>query len=103
MFEPPFTDFHFTPSPSSHMKDIERLVTHSIYEIKKSQRYRNSYEDMTHSYLRHKQKRMSLTERIERNKRRKHQLSQLTESEKELIRKYTNPSLRKFLEPSFTP
>lgn len=103
MFKQPFTDFHLTPSPSSQMKDIERLLTHSIYEIKKSQRYRNSYEDMTHTYLRHKQKRMSLTERIERNKRRKHQLSQLTESEKELIRKYTNPSLRKFLEPSFTP
>ena len=103
MFEQPFIDFNISPSPSSNLKNIERLVTHTLYEIKKTQRYRNSFEDMTHTYLRHKQKRMSLSERIERNKRRKHQLSQLTESEKELIRKYTKPSLIKFLEPSFTP
>ena len=74
-----------------------------IYEHRKVRRYRNDVEDMIHIYLSHKDKRMSLTERIERKDRRKHQLSQLTESEKELIRKYTNPSLRKFLEPSFTP
>jgi hypothetical protein len=100
MFEAPFTTVEISPSPSSHMKDIRRLMSQSIGDVRRAKRYRNSYEDMTHTYLRHKQKQMSLSERIERNKRRKHQLSQLTKSEIEIVRRYLDPSILPHLEKS---
>ena len=102
MFEIPFTNFEKTPSPSSHMKDLRRLLSQPIDDVRKVKKYRNHFEDMTHCYLRHKQKRMSLSERIERNKRQKLNLSQLTKSEIEIVRRYSDPTILQHLEKSFS-
>ena len=96
-----FTNFIQTPSPSSQLKDTDKLMTTPIWERNKSRRYKNSFEDMLHTHLRHKQKRMSLSERIERNKRHKHQLSQLNQNEINIIRKYTDSQILKYLELNF--
>ena len=91
-----FTNITMTPSPNSNLNNLDDLNNR-----RKVIRYRNSIEDMLHTHLRHKQKNMSLSERIERNKRQNHQLSQLNQNEISIIRKYSDAQILKCLEPKF--